>query len=152
MFAPRPPSGYSGVVFLGTYLTSIMILLDVLESLWVLVLVWVALGPFSSCGILLLTMRVAYYVYLLSLSFCDLLNFHECTIFHHHFYQYCCIFQVLSCFLCYSVYIVYYIFHNCFLLCNCIFCICFLYSLFGLKVLPWPYKFIQSINIFLVSS
>ena len=46
-----------------------MIRLDAPESLWVLVLVWVALGPFSSCFILLLPLRVAYYVYLLSLFF-----------------------------------------------------------------------------------
>ena len=70
-FAPRPPSGYSRVVFLGTYVTSIMILLDAPESLWSLVLLWVALGSFSSTEFCCChcASRIMYYVFAMLMAY-----------------------------------------------------------------------------------
>ena len=45
--------------FLRIYLISILIVLDAPESFWVLVLVWVAVGPFSPMLFYLLPLRVA---------------------------------------------------------------------------------------------
>ena len=123
----------------------------------VLVLVWVVMGPFSSCVIsiaaiarrLIYRPAIALFVNYIIFYYCIIVLCIICIlyyiIFHHRLLSITVSYLswVFIFVLCYSIHIVFfYFFYFCFSRCTQLyFCIWFLYSFF-----LWPNKFNQSIN------